>query len=184
MRRRRHQQQTPQPADHAAGELYRAPIITEHLIIREAARSDADDLERTMDAAHFETGERTTDGARRFGDGMAEVPMWSATRAVCEKGSARIVGGIVITQVPHESHDVRRIGWWLQPDEEHYGLELVTAALERLQTTGANRAVMHIRTTDAEKLRVAEAAGFRQGETVHHTTTAGQDLEFWEYMFP
>lgn len=171
-------------ADRPAAELHRAPIITQHVIIREAARSDAEELERTMEAAHFGPGERTTDGARRFGDGMAEVPMWSATRAVCELGSANIVGGVVITEVPHPTADVRRIGWWLQPGAEHYGTELVAATDERLRAMGATEVVMHLRSDDADGIGVAEQTGFRRCDPVRHTTVTGDVVDFWEFRRP
>ena len=86
---------------------------------------------RTMDEADFERAEHTSDGARRFGGGLSEVPVWSATRAVCEMGSARIVGGLVATDVEDPTEQVQRIGYWLQPDARHHATELVTAADER-----------------------------------------------------
>ncbi len=134
-----------------------------------------------MEAAQFGAGDHTVDGARRFGDGMSEVPVWSATRAVCEKGSADIVGGVVITE-EGATADVRRIGWWLQPGAERYAPELLAATDERLRAMGASAVMMHLRATDAEALRVAEAAGFRRGAAVQHTTTSGQLLDFWEYI--
>ena len=70
MRRKRNRSVDQTPA-----ELYRAPIITQRLIIREATRADARELERTMDDANFGGGDRTSDGARRFGAGLSEVPV-------------------------------------------------------------------------------------------------------------
>ncbi len=124
----------PQPK---ASELFRAPIITERLIIREATRADAQTLERSMDAAEVAAGARTVDGARRFDSGLAEVPVWSATRAVCEKGSVRIVGGVVLTEVDMHAGDTPRIGWWLEPDADRYGER--TRARRRRPTPGDGR---------------------------------------------
>ncbi len=182
MRRRR---RTSQESDHPSpADLHRAPIISERLIIRESSRTDAKELERTMDAAQFGVGDRTSDGARRFGDGMAEVPVWSATRAVCVKGSANIVGGVVVTEIDALSSDVRRIGWWLQPGAEHYAPELIAATDERLRALGADVVVLHLRAAAGEALRIAEQAGFRRGEALRHTTVSGQELDFWEYLRP
>ena len=137
-----------------------------------------------MDASGLDAGEHTSDGARRFGAGHAETPVWSATRAVCEKGSARIVGGLVLTEIDDPSGDVRRIGFWLVPGAERYAAELITAADERLRAEGADRVVMHVRTDDDAALSDAEAAGFRRSDAVQHTTTAGRQLDFWEYVRP
>jgi RimJ/RimL family protein N-acetyltransferase len=169
----------PQPK---ASELFRAPIITERLIIREATRADARTLERTMDAAKLAAGARTVDGARRFDSGLAEVPVWSATRAVCEKGSVRIVGGVVLTEVDTHAGDTPRIGWWLEPDANRYGSELVRAVDDRLRAIGADTVIMHLRPDDDIALGVAEEAGFTRGTTVRHTTSNGQQIDFWEYV--
>lgn len=177
MARRRSSDKTP-------AELYRAPIITERLIVREATRGDAKSIERTMEVAGLDIGHRTSDGARRFGAGLAEVPVWSATRAVCEKGSARIVGGLVLSEVDDPSQDVRRIGWWLEPGAERYAPELLAGAEERLRALGADRVVMHVRADDDDALRTVGDAGFRRGDAVQHTNAAGQPLDFWEYVRP
>ena len=178
MRRRRSK---PDPT---SGELHRAPIISERLIVREATRADAQALEQTMVAADLDEGERTTDGARRFGAGLAEVPVWTATRAVCEKGSARIIGGLVLTEVDDSSGVARRMGWWLGAGSEAYAFELITAVDERLRAMGADVGVMHLRADDDLALRTAENAGFRRGDSLQHTTTSGRQIEFWEYSRP
>ena len=165
-----------------ASELFRAPIITERLIIREAARADARALERSMDATELTAGARTVDGARRFDSGLAEVPVWSATRAVCEKGSVRIVGGVVLTEVDIHAGDRPRIGWWLEPDAQRYGSELVRAVDDRLRAMGADTVVMHLRADDDTALGVAEEAGFIRGKAVQHMTSTGQQIDFWEYV--
>ena len=165
-----------------ASVLFRAPIITERFIIREATRADARALERTMDAAELAAGAHTVDGARRFDSGLAEVPVWSATRAVCEKGSVRIVGGVVLTEVDTHAGDTPRIGWWLEPAANRYGSELVRAVDERLRAIGADTVVMHLRTDDDIALGVAEEAGFTRGTAVQHTTSTGQQIDFWEYV--
>lgn len=179
MRRRKSQPEEPAPPD-----LHRAPIISERLIIREATRADARALEETMAAAGLDEGERTADGARRFGAGLAEVPMWTATRAVCEKGSARIVGGVVLTEVDGSSSDRPRIGWWLRPDAAEYAAELIAAVDQRLRQLGAAVVVMHVRADDERAIAVTEAAGFRRGEAVRHTTQTGVELDFWRYSRP
>jgi RimJ/RimL family protein N-acetyltransferase len=167
----------PKPSD-----LFRAPIITERLIIREATRGDAQELERTMDAAELAAGARTVDGARRFDSGLAEVPVWSATRAVCEKGSVHIVGGVVLTEVDTHAGDTPRIGWWLEPGADRYGSELVRAVDDRLRAIGAHTVIMHLHNDDDTALGVAEEAGFTRGTAVRHTTSTGQQLDFWEYV--
>lgn len=169
-------------ADQTSSELFRAPIITEHFIVREATRADAQALESTMDAAHLAQGTRTTDGARRFDSGLAEVPVWSATRAVCEKGSARIVGGVVLTDVEAATGESRRIGWWLEPGSDQHGTELVRAVDERLRAMGADTVVMHVRADDDVAIRVADEAGFSRGDAVNHTTSTGQQIDFWNYV--
>jgi RimJ/RimL family protein N-acetyltransferase len=179
MRRRK-----SQPTDPKTPDLYRAPIISERLIIREATRSDAPALESTMAAAGLAEGERTADGARRFGAGHAEVPMWTATRAVCEKGSARVVGGVVLTEVDVPTSDAPRIGWWLDAEDAHYAGELVEAVVQRLHQLGAEAIVMQVRVDDEAAIAVAEAAGFRRGDAVRHTNQAGVDLDFWQYSRP
>lgn len=178
MRRKRNRSVDQTPA-----ELYRAPIITQRLIIREATRADARELERTMDDANFGGGDRTSDGARRFGAGLSEVPVWSATRAVCEKGSARIVGGLVLNELDHATDHVQRIGFWLQPDAAHYATELISAAAERAGSLGADLVVMHLRADAPEHHRAAEEAGFRALGTVVHTVD-DQPLEFREFVRP
>ena len=166
------------------GDLHRAPIITDQLIIREATRRDAQALEETMDASGLDEGDRTTDGARRFDAGHSEAPVWTATRAVCEKGSARIVGGLVLTEVADPEADVRRIGFWLEPGAERYAAQLIAAADQRLRAEGADRVLIHVRADDEPAQRNAEAAGFRRSEAVRHTTSAGRELDFWEYVRP
>ena len=163
-------------------ELFRAPIITERLIIREATRADAQALERTMDAAELAAGARTVDGARRFDSGLSEVPVWSATRAVCEKGSIRIVGGVVLTEVDTHAGDTPRIGWWLVPGADMYGSELVSAVDGRLRAMGASTVIMHLHIDDNIALAVAEEAGFTRGAAVQHATSTGQEIDFWEYV--
>ena len=170
-------------SDETPGVLYRSPIITEHLIIREATRADARELERTMDDAHFEGGDRTSDGARRFGSSLSEVPVWSATRAVCEKGSARIVGGIVLNEIDDPNASVQRIGFWLQPDAAHYATELVSAADARARGLGADLVVMLLRAEEQTHHRAAEDAGFRRRDKVVHTV-GDRPQEFWEYVRP
>ena len=170
-------------ADQTPATLYRAPIITERFIIREATRADARELERTMDDADFEGGERTPDGARRFGAGLSEVPVWTATRAVCEKGSARIVGGLVFSEVDDATADVQRIGFWLGPDAADHATELISAAAERAQQLGADRVVMHLRAGAEGHHRAAEQAGFRQLGTVVHSV-GDQPVRFLEFVRP
>jgi len=178
MRRRKSQPEAISP------DLHRAPMIGERLIVREATRADAQMLEATMAEADLDEGERTADGARRFGAGLAEVPMWTATRAVCEKGTARIVGGVVLTEVDAESGDSRRIGWWLGSGSEHYASELIATVDERLRALGTKVVVMHVRADDESANATAEAAGYRRGRSVQHTTQSGRSLEFWEYSRP
>lgn len=178
MRRRRSK------PDATASELHRAPIISARLIIREATRADAQALDETMVAADLDEGDRTSDGARRFGAGLAEVPVWTATRAVCEKGSARIVGGVVLTDVDDQTGDVRRIGWWLGSGFEGYAAELINTVDERLRAMGADVVVMHLRADAELALRIAEAVGFRRRGTVRHTTPAGRHIDFLEYSRP
>ena len=176
--RRRKQPPRDTPAD-----LYRTPIITDHLIIRDATRADARELERTMDDVHFESAEHTSDGARRFGEGLSEVPVWSATRAVCEMGSARVVGGLVTTNVEDPTEHVQRIGYWLQSDARHHAAELLAAADQRVRALGADVVVMHVRTTDHDAIRVAEETGFRRrASIVHHVD--GHPVDFVEYVRP
>lgn len=170
-------------ADQTPATLYRAPIITERFIVREATRADARELERTMDDADFGDGDRTSDGARRFGAGLSEVPVWTATRAVCEKGSARIVGGLVFSEVDDATADVRRIGFWLQPDAAGYAAELISAAAERAQHIGADRIVMHLRAEAHDHHRAAVQAGFREVGKLAHTV-ADQPVEFREFVRP
>jgi RimJ/RimL family protein N-acetyltransferase len=165
-----------------ASELFRAPIITERLIIREATRADAQAIERSMDAAELAAGARTSDGARRFDSGLAEVPVWSATRVVCEKGSVRIVGGVVLTEVDMHAGDTPRIGWWLEPDAQTYGSELVRAVDGRLRAMGAQTVVMHLHADDQIALGIAEEAGFTRGTALQHSTSTGQQIDFWEYV--
>ena len=135
-----------------------------------------------MDATDLAAGARTVDGARRFDSGLAAVPVWSATRAVCEKGSVRIVGGVVLTEVDTHAGDTPRIGWWLEPGAEMYGSEIVRAVDDRLRAMGADTVVMHLRTDDDIALGVAEEAGFIRGPTVQHMTSTGQQIDFWEYV--
>lgn len=137
-----------------------------------------------MDAAGLTEAGRTADGARRFGAGLAEVPVWSAARAVCEKGSARIVGGVVLTDVADPEGPARRIGWWLTPDAEPYSIELLAGVVDRVRSTGARRIVVHVRADDDRTSRTVEAAGFRRGAVVHHASEAGDELEFNEYALP
>ena len=178
MRRRRNQPE-PTPPD-----LHRAPLISERLIVREATRADARPLEETMASADLDEGQRTADGARRFGAGMTEVPVWTATRAVCEKGSAKIVGGVVLTEVDDSAGEARRVGWWLERGADHYAAELVAAIDERLRALGVEVVVMHVRSDDERAIRVAEEAGYRRGDAVQHTTHAGRQLDFWQYSRP
>ena len=168
--------QQPKPS-----ELFRAPIITDRLIIREATRNDAKEIERSMDAADLVLGERTVDGARRFDSGLAEVPVWSATRVVCEKGSLRVVGGVVLTEVEMHAGDSPRIGWWLESPAAAYGTEMVSAVDARLRAMGADTVVMHLRTDDAAAIGVAEQTGFTRGAAVQHVTSSGRQIDFWEY---
>ena len=135
-----------------------------------------------MDATGLTGGERTVDGARRFDSGLAEVPVWSATRAVCEKGSVRIVGGVVLTEVDVHAGDTPRIGWWLVPGAERYGGELVGAVDDRLRAMGADTVVMHLRADDDVALGVAEEAGFVRGSAVRHVTSTGRQIDFWEWV--
>lgn len=177
--RRRRSQPEPTPPD-----LHRAPVISEHLIIREATRADAPALEETMASARLEEGERTADGARRFGAGLTEVPVWTATRAVCEKGTAKIVGGVVLTEFDDRIGEARRIGWWLAAGAEHHATELVAAVDQRLRALEVAVVVMHVRADDDHAIQVAETTGFRRGEPVQHVTQTGRQLDFWEYLRP
>lgn len=131
-----------------------------------------------MTAAGLGEGRRTTDGARRFSGGNAEVPVWSATRVVCELGTMRVLGGLVITDHDH----AHRIGWWLSPDDAHHAPELLAAAVERVRSLGASRTVVHLRVDDDASIAVAEAAGFRRDAPVQHTTAEGETLDFVEYV--
>lgn len=177
--RRRKSQSEPTPPD-----LHRAPMISERLIVREATRADAQMLEATMAEADLDEGDRTADGARRFGAGLAEVPVWTATRAVCEKGTARIIGGVVLTEAGTESGAASRIGWWLGTGSEHYAAELIATVDERLRALGIGVVVMQVRADDDDAIATAEAAGFRRGRSVQHTTQSGRNLAFWEYSRP
>lgn len=169
----------PTPAD-----LFPAPIITERLIIRQALRTDAGPLEATMDAARLAAGERTADGARRFGSGLHEVPVWSATRAVCEKGTLRVLGGVVINEVDDDTTTATwRLGWWLVPEvQEQIGVEVVAAVDERLRAIGAHTVTIHVRTDDEAGQRTAVAVGFQPVDTVIHTAADGSELEFRRYV--
>lgn len=137
-----------------------------------------------MAAADLDEAGRTSDGARRFGAGLAEVPVWTATRAVCEKGTARIVGGVVLTEVDDPTRDVRRVGWWLRPGSEQLASELVGAVDERLRAMGVDAVVMHLRADDDVAIRIAEEAGYQRGEAVQHTTPTGRQVDFWVYSRP
>lgn len=167
----------PTPAD-----LFRAPIITEHLIIRQALRTDATSLEKTMDLARLAAGERTPDGARRFGSGLAEVPVWSATRAVCEKGSLTVLGGVVINEVDGALTETWRVGWWLVPEAQPYAVQLVSAVDSRLRAMGAHTVVIHVRTDDVPGQQTVATVGFHPTDTVQHTGPDGAQLEFWRYV--
>lgn len=164
--------------------LHRAPIITERLIIREAARADASALEKSMESAGLAEGERTTDGARRFGPWLADVPVWSVTRAVCEKGTANIVGGVVLSAVEGGGDDHRRIGWWLGENADRYGVEVVTAVDARLREMGVDVIVLHVRAADERAIAVAVGSGFRRSSALQHTTPSGEPVDFWEYARP
>ncbi|NNE11262.1 MAG: hypothetical protein HKN41_03350 [Ilumatobacter sp.] len=167
----------PTPAD-----LFRAPIITENLIIRSSMRTDANALEATMDLARLAGGERTPDGARRFGSGLADVPVWSATRAVCEKGSLNVLGGVVINEVEDTPTETWRIGWWLAPQMQHHAVEVVSHVDARLRAMGAHTVVIHVRTDDQLGQQVAATVGFQPLDTLKHTTAEGTPLEFWRYV--
>lgn len=172
----RTERQESTPAD-----LFRAPIITEHLIVREALRADAPAIERTMDAAALEGGARTADGARRFGSALAEVPVWSATRAVCEKGTAQIIGGVVLTTVGDPGDHTQRLGWWLDPEAQMYDLELLTAIVDRQRELGTAVVVVHVRAASQTAIDAVERTGFERGEAVRHETHDGRSIDFWEY---
>lgn len=183
MLRRRSNSDKPKSDQSAAtaSDLFRAPIITEHLIIREALRADAPAIERTMDAAALEGGARTADGARRFGSALAEVPVWSATRAVCEKGTAQIVGGVVLTTVGDAGDHTQRLGWWLEPDAQVHDLELLSAVLDRQRALGTAAVIVHVRAASQAAIDAVERVGFERGEAVRHETHDGQTIDFWEY---
>ena len=183
MLRRRSGSDKPKPEQAPAtpAALFRAPIITEHLIVREALRADAPAIERTMDAAALEGGARTADGARRFGSALAEVPVWSATRAVCEKGTAQIVGGVVLTTVGDAGDHLQRLGWWLDPSAQMYDLELLTAIVDRQRDLGTKELIVHVRAAAQAAIAAVERAGFTRGEAVRHQTHDGQAIDFWEY---
>ena len=181
MRRRR--SKTP-PTDDAvsANDLFMAPIITDDLVIRGALRSDAADLESTMPSVAADETHHTADGARRFGAGLHELPVWSGTRVVALKGSVRIVGGVVITDEEAEGSTGYRIGWWLEAGAEHHAVELMRGVDRRLRAVGADRVVMHVRADDDAALDAAERAGFVRGAALEHTTAADRPLAFWEYV--
>lgn len=161
---------------------FRAPIIGDNLIVREATRADARAIEQTMDAAQLQGGGRTSDGARRFGSALAEIPVWSATRAVCEKGTANIIGGVVITAVGDEVERTRRLGWWLDPAHRAHEDELLDVVVDRLRSTGTGLVLMHVRADAASATQAAERAGFRRGDPIMHAGHDGQPLEFSEYL--
>ena len=183
MRRRRSEPSEPSPdGEISANDLFRAPIITDHLVIRVAMRSDATALESTMPTDTTDEAQHTADGARRFGAGVHELPVWSGPRVVAMKGSIQIVGGVVITEEEAEGTVAYRIGWWLESDAEAQGEELIRGVDQRLREVGADRVVMHVRADDDATLGAAEAAGFVRGPAVEHLTAAGQPLDFWEYV--
>ena len=101
-----------------------------------------------------------------------------------EKGSAKIVGGVVLSEVDAPASDAPRIGWWLDTEHAHYAGELVTAVDERLRQLGAAVVVMQVRADDEHAIAVAEAAGFRRGDAVRHVNQAGVELDFWQYSRP
>ena len=183
MLRRRSSSDKPgkSPSASTPADLFRAPIITEHLIVREALRADAPEIERTMDAAELQGGGRTSDGARRFGSALAEIPVWSATRAVCEKGSAQIVGGIVLTAVGDAADHTQRLGWWLEPAAQAYDLELLTAVVERQRAMGTANVIVHVRAASTTAINAVERSGFVRGEAIRHETHDGRAIDFWEY---
>lgn len=168
--------------DPSPAALFRAPIISEHLIVRQALRADASLLEQTMDMARFSGGHRTPDGARRFGSGLAEVPVWSATRAVCEKGSLAVLGGVVINEIEKSPTETWRIGWWLVPGAQPYAVELVAAVDGRLRAMGVETVVIHARTDDPIGQQTAASVGFHPVDTVRFTTADGGELDFWRYV--
>lgn len=180
MRRRR--SKTPSTDDAvSANDLFLAPIITDHLVIRGALRSDATDLESTMPSVAADETQHTADGARQFGAGLHELPVWTGTRVVALKGSVRIVGGLVITDEEAEESTEYRIGWWLGSGAEQHAVELMRGVEQRLRELGADRVVMHVRADDDAALDAAERSGFLRGEALQHSTTAGRLLDFWEY---
>lgn len=137
-----------------------------------------------MDAAELQGGGVTIDGARRFGSALAEVPVWAASRAVCEMGTAEIVGGLVLTPVRSPSDRAQRIGWWLIPRLRDRHPELLEAVIERLRSTGTVTAVMHLRTDASDAITAAEHTGFVRGHALEHTIGDGRSADFWEYARP
>lgn len=137
-----------------------------------------------MERAGLEEGERTSDGARRFGDGLAQVPVWSATRAVCEKGSAKIIGGVVISDVDDSTAVTKRVGWWLSGDSDRYAIEVLTAVGERLKSMGVAVVVLHVRIADRLSLQVANEAGYRRTNALQHLSVTGEPIDFWAYAHP
>ncbi len=166
----------------SANDQFLAPIITDHLVIRGALRSDATDLESTMPDVAADETHHTADGARQFGAGLHDLPVWTNTRVVALKGSVRTVGGVVITDEEAEDATEYRIGWWLASDAEQHAVELMRGVQQRLREIGADRVVMHVPAGDDAAVDAAERSGFMRGEPLQHATTAGRLLDFWEYV--
>lgn len=148
-------------------EAWRAPIVTEHLIIREAVAADSVTMQSTMDdEARHESGledQELRGLALAVDHGLLHKP----TRMICEMPSGRIIGGVVTFACPDP--EPPRLWLWLGPDGRGHGYEreALVAVVDHLHGFDTPEISMRVRSGSIIGLQIVESAGFRRvGETV------------------
>lgn len=162
-------------------DTWRAPVITPRLIIREAIGLDVPKITATIDDEVRRESGMSDVSVDLFAQAVEHGYRVSATRVICEKPAARVIGGTFL--LDDDDHDVPVLWLWLGAESRDRGFELeaLTALVDHLHRCGTPRVQVHARHDAAGDIEVVERAGFARTHDDTLVSSDGQTINFAVY---